>query len=46
VWVKATLGEACFGLGNEVEAQKALDEAYEKAPAAWMKQSTEEQMGN
>jgi tetratricopeptide (TPR) repeat protein len=44
-WVQATIGEAYFGLGNEVEAKKALDKAYEKAPEDWMKVSTEEQLG-
>jgi tetratricopeptide (TPR) repeat protein len=44
-WVKATMGEAFVGLGNEVEAQKALNEAFAKAPEEWMRQSTEEQLG-
>ncbi len=43
-WVKATLGEAYMGMGDDGNAQKELREAYEKAPQPWMKQSTEEQL--
>ncbi len=43
-WVKATMGEAYIGMGKETEAQQTLNEAYEKAPAGWMKGSTEEQL--
>ena len=43
-WIKATIGEVYTGMGNDAEAQKALDEAYAIAPAGWMKSSTEEQL--
>jgi tetratricopeptide (TPR) repeat protein len=44
-WVKATMGEAYVGSGDDAKAQEILDEAYAKAPATWMQQSTEEQLG-
>ena len=44
-WVKATMGEAYVGLEDEAKAQEVLDEAYAKAPATWMKESTETQLG-
>ena len=43
-WVAATLGEALFGLGERADAQKILDAAYAGADAAWMKQSTQDQL--
>ena len=43
-WVKATMGEAYLGIGDEDNSQKELKDAYEKAPQEWMKQSTEEQL--
>ncbi len=43
-WVKVTIGEAYIGLGDEVAAKQHLEEAYEKVPEEWMKESTEEQM--
>jgi tetratricopeptide (TPR) repeat protein len=43
-WVKATLGEAYAGLGDENKSSEILAEAYAKAPEEWMKQSTEKQL--
>ena len=43
-WVKATMGEAYVGLGEESKAIQELEEAYTKAPETWMKSSTEEQL--
>ncbi|KAA5538857.1 DUF4071 domain-containing protein [Adhaeribacter rhizoryzae] len=43
-WVMATIGESLVGLGDEKNARKVLNEAYEKAPEGWMKQSTKEQL--
>ena len=43
-WAKATLGEALMGSGDEAGATAVLAQAYEKAPAAWMKEATEAQM--
>jgi tetratricopeptide (TPR) repeat protein len=43
-WVKATIGEAYFGMGEDDKAQTELQEAYAKAPEGWMKGSTEEQL--
>jgi hypothetical protein len=43
-WVKATMGEAYVGIGDEEKAQQELKDAYENAPEKWMKQSTEEQL--
>lgn len=43
-WVKATMSEAYVGLGDEENGQKILNEAYEKAPEGWMKESTEAQL--
>lgn len=45
-WVIATLGEAYLGLGDEAKAQQAFDEAYQKAPEPWMRESTAEQIAN
>ncbi|MEP7108140.1 MAG: hypothetical protein ABI760_09155 [Ferruginibacter sp.] len=44
-WVQATLGEAYFGLGDEIRAKELLEEAYKNAPEDWMPQSTREQPG-
>jgi tetratricopeptide (TPR) repeat protein len=44
-WVKATMGEAYVGLGDEDTAKGILEEAYNAAPEDWMKDSTEEQLG-
>jgi hypothetical protein len=44
-WIAATLGEALFGLGDRDEANKVLDDAYAKADAKWMADSTREQIG-
>jgi hypothetical protein len=43
-WVLATQAEACFGMGDEVEGQKTLDEALKMPVAQWMKDSTLEQL--
>ncbi|HVT57090.1 MAG TPA: tetratricopeptide repeat-containing protein [Thermoanaerobaculia bacterium] len=43
-WVLATLGEAWWGLGDETQAQKWLEEAYRDVPTPWMRKSTEEQI--
>ncbi len=43
-WVLATKAEASFGLGDEDKAKQYLTEAYSLDPAAWMKESTEEQL--
>jgi hypothetical protein len=43
-WVMASMGEAYAGLDEDGKAQKMLDEAYDKAPESWMKESTEEQL--
>ena len=45
-WLRATLAEAYIGIGNDVEGQKALDEAFllNPDPQSWERQSTEEQL--
>ena len=43
-WVLATMAEAYVGLGDEDEAEKKLEEASALASAAWMTDSTREQM--
>jgi hypothetical protein len=43
-WVKATIGEAYVGIGDEDKAQNELKDAYEKAPEKWMEDSTKEQL--
>jgi tetratricopeptide (TPR) repeat protein len=43
-WTKATIGEAYVGLGDENKARQTLEEANERAPEAWMKQSSAEQL--
>lgn len=43
-WVKATIGEAHVGMGENDKAQTELQEAYGLVPEGWMKGSTEEQL--
>lgn len=43
-WVKATMGEAYLGLGDEAKSQQVLAETYPQATAEWMVQSTQEQI--
>jgi hypothetical protein len=43
-WVKATMGEAYLGLGEDINAKKVLKDAYNKAPHSWMQESTEDQL--
>ena len=43
-WVHATLAEAYFGTGNDVEGQRILDLAFSMASAEWMKDSTRDQL--
>jgi hypothetical protein len=44
-WIKATMAEALFGLGEEAKAQEILDKAKTQPDvASWMIQSTEEQL--
>ena len=43
-WVKATVGESYYGVGEEHIADIELQEAYLNAPEGWMKGSTEEQL--
>lgn len=43
-WVLATMAEASVGLGNDIAAQKYLDEAKALNPAAFMLETTEAQM--
>lgn len=42
-WAMASLAEAYVGIGDEQNAEKALQEAFAAAPAQWMRDSTEEQ---
>ena len=44
-WVQATMAEAYFGIGDEAEGQRILEEALAMAPAGWMRDSTREQIG-
>jgi hypothetical protein len=44
LWVLATLPEAHFGLGEDKEAQRRVEEAYALAPARWMKDTTQRQL--
>jgi tetratricopeptide repeat protein len=44
-WAQATMAEAYFGIGDEAEGQRILEEALSIAPAEWMKDSTREQIG-
>lgn len=45
-WILATLAEGWFGLGDKAKAQSYLDQAaaLNPAPAAWMKDSTAQQL--
>jgi hypothetical protein len=43
-WALATAAEAYLGIGDEVGAQQKLAEASAVASAAWMKESTQEQL--
>jgi len=43
-WVKATMGEAYLGMGEDDKAQTELQEAFSKAPEGWMRGSTEDQL--
>jgi tetratricopeptide (TPR) repeat protein len=43
-WVLATMGEAYFGLGDELAAQEALERAYSLAPKKWMEKTKREQI--
>ena len=43
-WVQATLAEAYFGTGDDVEGQRILDLAFPIASADWMKDSTRDQL--
>jgi hypothetical protein len=43
-WVLATMAEACLGIGDEASAQQNFQKASAVASAAWMKDSTQEQM--
>ena len=43
-WVQATMAEAYFGIGDEAEGQRILEEALAMAPAGWMRESTREQI--
>ena len=44
-WVQATMAEAYFGIGDEAQGQRILEEAVAMAPAGWMRDSTREQIG-
>jgi tetratricopeptide (TPR) repeat protein len=44
-WVQATMAEAYFGIGDETEGQRILEDALARAPASWMRDSTREQIG-
>lgn len=43
-WVKATMGEAYAGMGEDANAEKELLEAFSKGPKDWMKNTTKEQI--
>ncbi|HZF13646.1 MAG TPA: tetratricopeptide repeat-containing protein [Thermoanaerobaculia bacterium] len=43
-WVLATMGEACWGLGDGTEGEQWLAQAYATAPEPWMQASTQEQI--
>jgi hypothetical protein len=43
-WVRATLVEALFGLGNAAESEAEFATAKKVAPATWMIHTTEEQL--
>ena len=44
-WVQATMAEAYFGIGDDAEGQRILEEALAMSVAPWMKDSTREQIG-
>jgi hypothetical protein len=44
-WVQATMAEAYFGIGDETQGQRVLEDALAMAPAGWMRDSTREQLG-
>ena len=43
-WVLATMAEAYVGIGDDEGARRKIDEAAAVASAAWMKESTQEQI--
>jgi tetratricopeptide (TPR) repeat protein len=43
-WVKATIGEAYIGIGDETEGLRELEEAFASPVDDWMRQSTKEQI--
>jgi tetratricopeptide (TPR) repeat protein len=43
-WVRATIAEAYFGIGNHIQGECILREAQEAAPAAWMKATANDQI--
>jgi hypothetical protein len=45
-WVLATMAEAELRMGHEERAGQRLDEGFAAAPAQWMRDSTQEQMGS
>jgi tetratricopeptide (TPR) repeat protein len=45
-WVQATMAEAYFGIGDEANGQKLLEEALALPVPDWMKNSTREQLEN
>jgi MAP3K TRAFs-binding domain len=43
-WLMATMSEASFGIGDEAEGERILQEALSIAPAEWMKETTRAQV--
>ena len=43
-WVRATIAEAYFGIGDNIEGERFLKEALEVAPVDWMKATTNDQI--
>ena len=43
-WMTATMAEAYFGIGDEAEGERILQEALSMAPAEWMKETTQAQI--
>jgi hypothetical protein len=43
-WIQVTLAEAYFGIGDETEGQRILEEALAMPHATWMGESTREQI--
>lgn len=43
-WVRATLAEALFGMGQRAEADAELTAARKMAPESWMPESTDQQL--